>query len=285
MSSAATVACLSVIWAHAGVASALVPTGEFARFVNCPLQRTTVTDCVYAVIEGGSLTLGKKTVPILSPLILQGGYEGTGSEIHFFGAANGLTLSRAPQPVPGGLQGIRAPLSWPKAVQEWFNGSIGRGLTAIDATVELAAAPEVIMLDTEHLVFAEGVALGLPIKVHLENPLLGANCYMGSNSAPIHLELTTATTTPPPPNKPIEPSEVEISFNESFTISFAKSELLDNSFAVPQGVSGCGGSYSALVNPLIDALVGLPSPAGHNTAILRASYADGVASVVRASER
>src|ERR1700760_2961182 len=87
------------------------PTGEFAQFSDCPLNRASITDCVYSVTKGGTFTLGKKAVPIKNPVTLQGGFEGAGSEIKFFGAEDGNTLSKTPQPVPGGLTGITAPKS------------------------------------------------------------------------------------------------------------------------------------------------------------------------------
>jgi len=44
----------------------------------------------------------------------------------------------------------------------------------------------------------------LPVKIKLENPLLGGECYIGSNTEPIELALTTGATSPPAPNKSIK---------------------------------------------------------------------------------
>ena len=43
------------------------------------------------------------------------------------------------------------------------------------------------------------MAMKLPVKMHLENPFLGSNCYVGSSSSPLIWNLTTGTTAPPAP--------------------------------------------------------------------------------------
>jgi hypothetical protein len=87
------------------------------------------------------------------------------------------------------------------------------------------------------------------------------------------LELTTGTTSPPPPNKPINGhlghgSEEEE--NEHSVQVFSSSVLVDNAFVVPVA-EGCGGpQISSVLDPILDSILGLPSKAGHNTAILDA---------------
>ena len=48
------------------------------------------------------------------------------------------------------------------------------------------------------------MALKMPVKVHLENPFLGKNCYVGSSTSPITWNLTTGETNPPAPNTKIK---------------------------------------------------------------------------------
>jgi hypothetical protein len=187
----------SLVLASLAMASAHHPKGEFAPFGECPLNRATITDCVVSVSSSGSFTIGKKTVPLKNPVTLQGGYEGGGEEVKFYGAEEGETLSRTPQPVPGGLFGIKAPTSWPKWAQEWFNNLINEGFTGVTATVELTGPTKGltnIKLNTENLLFEEGTALGLPVKVHLQNAILGSNCYIGSNSNPVQINFTSGTS-------------------------------------------------------------------------------------------
>ena len=58
---------------------------------------------------------------------------------------------------------------------------------------------------------------------------------------------------------------------------------MNNSFAAPKA-SGCGGLFSFFVDPFVDSLVGLPSPAGTNAAVLEGKFQLAVAAAVKASE-
>src|SRR3954453_4113542 len=198
---AATMAVALVVLAlpSAALAASHSPKGEYAQFSECPLNRVTITDCIFSVSNGGEFTIGKKTVPLVNPVTLQGGAEGAGEEVSFYGAENGDTLSKTPQPVPGGLLGITAPSWWPTILKDLFNETINNGFTGVTATVELAAPASSIQISVASLFFEQGTALSLPVKIKLSNPFLGSNCYVGSNSNPITLALTTGTTAPPPP--------------------------------------------------------------------------------------
>ncbi len=248
------------------------PTGEYAPFKYCPLSNSATDACVLAKTEGGEFIVGKETVPIVNAITLQGGIhlnEETGAE-SFIGAEGGETLSKTSQKVPGGLAGLVKC----NEISNWFERVaceivFENGVTGVNATTELAEAPSKIGINTENLANGEGIALSLPVKVHLENPFLGSECYVGSNSKPVNIELTTGTTSPPAPNKPITGSPGTARFNEAFTIiTIEKNELVNNSFAAP-GAEGCGGLFSFLIDPLVDAKLGIPAAAGHNTAILK----------------
>jgi hypothetical protein len=262
------------------------PTGEYAVFSQCPTQVEKLFLCIYNKQTGGSVTTGKKTVPIKNPVILQGGVEiseTTGKAV-FYGAKNGVTLSKAKQPVPGGLLGITAPTWWPNFIEDWFNDLISEGFTGVDSTVELAGPASSIHVDLSALFNETGVNLSLPVKIKLDNAILGSNCYIGSNSNPIIWNLTVGETSPPPPNKPIKGFIGEGTSNPEETIlRFKGQKQVDNSFAVP-ATSGCGGIFSFLVDPLVSSVVGVPSPAGTNTAILEGSLETGFAPAVRASD-
>jgi hypothetical protein len=264
-------------------AAAHHPTGEYAQFGECSLNRAQTTDCVYSVTTGGSVKIGSKTVPIKNPVILQGGFEGAGSEVNFYGAENGGTLSKAPQPVPGGLLGL---LNCQEQTNPLIKGlcaaALENGLTGVNATVELAGPSKGltgIKLNSENLIFEEGVALGLPVKIHLENPALGGNCYVGSDSSPVQWNLTTG------PSGKLHGSLGELAFNEPlYTITRTKgSVLVDNTFTAP-AATGCGGLLSLVVNPVVNLMLGTPAGSGVNSATLVANFEDAVAAEVRASE-
>jgi hypothetical protein len=261
------------------------PTGAFAPFADCPLSNAAVTQCIVASTTSGQFTIGKKTVPINKTITLQGGtIPNETGELTFVAAEDGNTLSKTPLAVPGGLLGIEAPKSWPKELQERFNEFINKGLTGVTETTELAGPASAIKLSTTNLIFEEGVALQLPVKVKLSNPFLGSSCYVGSESNPIVLNLTTGTTSPPAPNKPIKGSAGELKIEEGGAlIVLSGGSLVDNAFAAP-AATGCGGFFSFLVDPLVDSILGVPAAAGHNTAILTGKLESAYAPAVKASE-
>ncbi len=260
------------------------PKGAFAVFAQCPLKNPSVNLCVFVQSTGGEFIIGNKTVPVNKTITLQGGSilnEETGAET-FVGAANGETLSKTPLTVPGGLFGIKAPTWWSKEAQEWFNKQINEGLTGVTATAELVGNPGI---SRTNLLFQEGVALSLPLRLHLNNAILGSSCYVGSKSSPITLELTTGTTAPPAPNKPITGAVGELEFLEEFQLVVIKgNKVVDNAYSVP-GVEGCGGGFSFIVDPLVESILGVPAAAGHNTAILEGSLQNATAEAVKNSEK
>lgn len=262
------------------------PTGEYAPYKHCPLSSAGLEECVLAETKGGSFTVGKKTVPIVNTVTLTGGFKENTSTglLEFVGAEGTDTLSKTPQPVPGGLLGVVAPEFLPKWLQEIFNKFINEGITGVTATNELAAPASSIGISTENLILEEGIALSLPLKIKLSNVFLGESCYVGSNSAPVVIPFTTGTTAPPLPNKPIKGTAGTLSFNPSFTIiTLEGGKLVNNSFAAP-GANGCGGFLSFLIDPAVNAELGLPAAAGHNTAILEGKLSTASASAVIASE-
>lgn len=276
----------SVLLATGGTALAAAPTGEYAEFANCPYNTSGVVACIVAKTESGEFVVGKKTVPISKTITLQGGARQPNEEgtSEFVAATNGESLSKTPQSVPGGLAGLVECDKISNFVERILcEATFENGVTGVNATTEIAGSASNIRLNTGHLVSEEGTALKLPVKVHLENPFLGSECYVGSNSSPINLELTTGTTSPPAPNKPIKGSSGEITTNPAGTIvTVKKNVLVNNSFPAP-GVSGCGGLLSALIDPIVDSELGVPSAAGHNTAILKGTFRSAEAEEVRKS--
>jgi hypothetical protein len=266
--------------------SASAFTGEFARFNTCPLSNASVGFCVSAESTGGTFTVGKKTVPLVKPVNLRGGLitpEGLIGPATFVAPTDGVVISKAAQPVPGGLTGIVAPAWWPKVLRDLFNETINNGFTGVTATVELAGSASGVKVSLINYVIQSGAAFNLPVKVKLDNPFLGSSCYIGSNSNPVKLNLTSGTTAPPLPNTPISGSIGEPgNFEEEKIIFFKHNKLVDNSFAAP-GANGCGGIlFSWLVDPFVDSILGTPAAAGSNTAILEGSTFLGNGEALRA---
>lgn len=264
--------------AFASVASA--HTGQFSRFNQCPSKTAGVQKCVQSVTNGGAVVLGKKTVPIVNPVTLQGGLgHGVENEKEetsyepFFAASNGETLSKTPQPVPGGLTGLVNCKEISNFLLKLGCESVfENGLTGVNATLELAKPASSIVVNEEHLAFEFGTAIQLPVRVHLENPLLGSTCYIGSSSSPLLWNLSTGKTTPPAGTEAIRGSAGALEFIEGGQIAeFAGAKLVDNGWSAPEA-TGCGGWPAEYVlDPIINASVGVPSAAGKNVARLEST--------------
>jgi hypothetical protein len=277
-----TVALAAMVFASTALAASHNPTGEFAQFGECPLNRVTLTDCVRSVSTGGAFKVGTKTVPLSNPVTLQGGFEGGSPDIEFYGAENGDTLSKTPQPVPGGLLGLlNCPAQTNPIIKGLCEVAFENGLTGVNAIVELTGPTKGLTnidLDTQNLLERKGTALGLPVKIRLENPTLGSNCYIGSDKAPVQLKFTTGTS------GSLEGSKGTLSFNTEFTlITVSGAKLVDGTFAAP-AATGCGGLLSILVNPVLNAVLGLPSASGKNEATLEGNFQDAASSAVIESE-
>jgi len=263
------------------------PKGAFAPFADCPLSNPAVPLCTVANTTSGEFTIGKKTVPITKTITLQGGLNfvpGT-EELELVAAEDGNTLSKTPLTVPGGLLGIMAPEFLPKWLQEIINNFINEGFTGVTETTELAKPASAVRLNSTNLLSETGVALTLPVKVKLNNVFLGSECYVGSSSSPSTLNLTTGATSPPGPNKSIHGAAGTASASEGGNlIVVSGGSLVDNAWSAA-GAHGCGGFFlEGLIDPAINAELGLPSAAGHNTAILNGRLELASAEAVKASE-
>jgi hypothetical protein len=218
---------------------------EFAAFADCPVNSPGVSTCVRSTTTGGEFKVGNKTVPVNQPIVLQGGL--TENSRVLVPAADGNTLSKTHLQVPGGIIGIEV---------------LGP-LTEVNATAELAGQVEVGLGSAT--VPTEAV---LPLKVKLENPLLGEECYVGSASEPVTPHLTTGTTQPPRGVEPITGSKGTVMVAGAGKIIILHStSLVDNTFAVP-GADGCSGALAPVVDAGVDLIVGLPSSPGTSRAIL-----------------
>lgn len=279
-------ALLTVLAVSPALASAKEPKGIYAPFKYCPTGNPAVQSCTLAETKSGEFDVGKRNVPINKTITLQGGFsENEKGELEFYAAEGAETLVRVPLTVPGGIFNIIAPEFLPKWLQEIFNKFINEGFTGVTATTELAGSASAIKLNLSNLLFQEGTALQLPVKVKLDNIFLGSTCVVGSNSSPIILNLTTGTTKPEKPNEPItgKVGTLEI-LEEGNFVGLTGGSLVDNTFAAP-GAKGCGGIFlEGLIDPAVNAQLGLPAAAGHNTAILNGNLKAAVAAAVKASE-
>ena len=278
---AALLALAVAAFGLAGSAQAKL-VGNYTKFEQCPYSNLEVKKCLYSTTNSGEVVLGSKKVPIEKPVVLQGGAGAQNEEGYskFFGASNGITLSKAPQNVPGGILGIVPEASSPALVKALIKFFLENSLTGVNSTLELAKPATEIVVSENNLAGEIGVALKMPVKVHLENPFLGKNCFVGSSSSPIIWNLTTGETAPPAPNTKIKGTAGLLEFLEEGRILELKgAKLVDNAWSAPKA-AGCGGIISFLVDPIINAQLG-STTAGHNTAILNNTIFVGAAAAVR----
>jgi hypothetical protein len=234
----------------APAASAVEPAPGYSEFAGCPspAENPAVFLCFRSLVTGGHFQMGSKNVPITKPIALNGGYDINAN--FFFNSKGGLAPAK--QEVPGGVIGLTG--------LDWLVNFLNLEGLKLYAVTELAGSPSGPFDDP----------FSLPIKVHLINPVLGNKCYVGSNSNPIQLKLTTGTTSPPPPNEPISGLFPEITVDELSIAHLNNGTFVDNSFSAP-GANGCVltllGFLPISINGLVNSQSGLPAAAGTNETV------------------
>jgi hypothetical protein len=272
---AAVIASLAVMGVPAAMAT---PKGAFAVFAQCPVKAAEVDACLYSPTTSGYIKIGKQEVPIFNTQILQGGLlENEPSYVKPMSAAlNGETLTKTPQKVPGGLAGLVECYKISNFIERILcEGFFENGLTGVNAVTELAAPASSVVLNSAFEQLGVGTALTLPVKVKLENPLLGSECYIGSTKEPIKLELTTGATTGGPTGKPGTQTTKE----SGRILVISGVSLVGNTFTAPKA-TGCG--LLGILDGILNEKLGLPS--SKNTAVLNGSVEIANSGAVEESE-
>jgi len=174
----------------------------------------------------------------------------------------------APIAIPDGLPGLICPGA-PRELS-WICRSRPGGFRGHDEFTDLTAtvqpAGELSNFNLGGALSVEVPIVSMPVKVHLENRLLGPECYIGSDSEPIVLQLENLT---PFTSSAFEGFEANGSpASEGGTmirIGLLGSTDGDKSFVVP-GVSGCG--FRGALDGVIDHNAELPSPSGVNALVM-----------------
>jgi hypothetical protein len=276
----AAVTALAVLTPLAAVSAstrtAVTLQGDWAAFTRCPVGNAHMLAatgqapngkgssalCVAADSPSGTIKLGNTTAST-GDTNLQAGLVGNFSKGFSVVAPGGGAIVSAPVDIPGGLLGLLCPSNIP-VISAICQEIVNSPLNTVAAVVQPAGKPS-------NFNFGAGLAAGepiltLPVKVQLQNPILGSSCYIGSNSDPIVLK----------PENLVTPTVTTQRFDSNGTPDPSNGVLLDvvatgqqgdNSFSVP-GASGCGGLLSALVDPILNLKEGLPSAAGNNSLVL-----------------
>jgi hypothetical protein len=276
---AGAAAAMCGISATSAMASTTTDPGQppWSTFSDCPTSAPNISLCFYSQTTTGSFTIGNTTVDVgTTPIVFQGGIATSKKGVSsFVPAADGDTLSQVPLTVPGGLLGLTPPNLFPQPLQGIIDAAIN-SFNGVTATAELVGKPK---FNYGAFLTGKGPTVVLPVQIQLSNPFLGSGCFIGSASDPVTLKLTTGKTKPPTGVTPLHGTDGTLSFFDSGAVVVADGDsIVGNTFAAP-AASGCGGAFSALVDPVVNAKEGLPSAAGTNSAIL-----NGTSDLASASE-
>ncbi|HEX5851794.1 MAG TPA: hypothetical protein VFY36_01760 [Solirubrobacteraceae bacterium] len=270
MAAAAVAALLSVL-VSVGSASAVTLKGEWAPFNRCPVDNATmlstnvnegfISVCLAVQSKKGSLKIGNVSLNI-GPSDTQMGVLGEEAIGKFDPISpEGSAIVAAPIEIPGGLAGLVCPKG------QDFKGDICKAsrparLNKVTATLESAGTPANFELFAAFE--APKPIMALPVKIHLKNPLLGANCYIGSKAHPIVVQPVTVKV----PGALIQRYALDGGVDPEggmFETIFYEGSQADTQFAVP-AATGCG--FAGVLTHAINQKVGLPSPAGSNSILL-----------------
>ncbi|MFD5370891.1 hypothetical protein [Streptomyces sp. NPDC127103] len=271
----ATLSALTALGAFASIGSATAAApqlnGSWGPSTRCPVDAgsmlasdglDTSPQCVVSYSTSGSIKLGNTTVTTGSTN-LQIGVVQNADGTSTVAAPAGGALIAAPATVPGGLLGLMCPSDIP------FISDICRQLTdaklnKITATMESVGTPS----DFDQIagVLTDKPIVSIPVRIRLENPFLGSNCYIGTKANPIILRPSNLTS----PDFGVERFNGDGSPNEEGDMSrlnILGSTQSDKTFAVP-GASGCGLGWFGLIDAAVNLKTGLPSAAGKNSLTL-----------------
>ncbi|WP_031085433.1 hypothetical protein [Streptomyces sp. NRRL WC-3549] len=268
--SAALVMPLSASPAGAATAAATQLNGSWAPFDRCPVDNpamlatdgdTDVPLCVTSTSPNGTIKLGN-TEAVTGSTNLQFGVvqhpaEGTYTVVP--PAAGSLISGQTT--IPGGLLGLMCPSDIP--VVSAVCGQITNAtLNKVTATVESAGTPSDFSLVAG---ISSGPIVTLPVRIKLDNPLLGSNCYIGTSRNPVVLH----------PGNVDAPSMAASRFNPDGTANPDEGSMIqialsgatqgDSQFAAPKA-NGCG--LGGILSWAVDLKVGLPAGAGTNSLVL-----------------
>jgi hypothetical protein len=281
MSVLGALAALAVFIPASGASAATTTlAGDWAPFTRCPVDNpamlaadgsSNIALCVASDSPGGSIKLGSVTAPTGDVNLQFGLVENSSTGAFTVVSPSGGALVTAPVQIPGGLLGLICPSNVP-VVSAVCAEITNNTLNAVTAVVEPAGNPSSFSL-------AAGLSSGIPIvtvpvKIHLENPLLGSSCYIGSDSNPVVLHPENLTT-PAVSAEQFDANGTPDPSGVLFGLYSTGGTQGDSSAAAP-GATGCG--LLGVLDGAVDLKDGLPSAAGNNSVLLNnaSSYLAGL---------
>ncbi len=267
----ATVAALTALgsFASLGTATAAAPVlnGGWGPSTRCPVDAPamlatdgldTSPQCVVSYSLSGSIKLGNTTVTTGKTNLQIGVVQNADGTNTVTGPAGGALIADSAT-VPGGLMGLMCPSDIP-FITDICRQLSDASLNKITATMESAGTPS--NFDQIAGVLTDQPIVTIPVRIRLQNPFLGDNCYIGTKSDPILLRIKNRTA----PEFGVERFDGDGTANEEGDMSrlnLLGATQYDDSFAVP-GASGCGLGWFGIIDAAVNLKTGLPSPAGRN---------------------
>lgn len=243
--------------------------GDWAPFTRCPVDdpamlaadgRADIVQCIASHSPGGSIKLGNTEVTTGASDLQVGVIQHSGGTSTLVAPAGGALVAD-PADIPGGLLGLMCPSDIP-VVSGICQGITNASLNRVTATMESVGTPSDFQL-TAGATSGQPI-LAIPVRIHLQNPLLGGSCYLGSAAHPIVLRPQNVTV----PKLGIQRFDGNGTANTAGVmnrLSLTGADQTDTTFAVP-GASGCG--LAGLLDWAVNLKTGLPSPGGHNNLVL-----------------
>jgi hypothetical protein len=253
------------------VASADTLAGEWAAFSGCPVDDpamlaadgdAVISACLGGGAPGGEITLGGTTMPVGAVRLQFGALNRSGVYSLVAPASGGL--SGDPITVPGGLLGLMCPSDIP-VISQICEAVVGSPLNKVTATLEPAGPTT--DFDLSAAVGTGRPIMTLPVKIHLRNPFLDRNCYIGSNGDPMILRVANQTR----PTARFVRFDADGTPNPTGEMNYTDlsgASVADTTFAVP-AARGCG--LFGLIDSVVNARQGLPSPSGSNSLTLNST--------------
>jgi hypothetical protein len=261
-------------------------SGDWAGLNRCPVDNptmlaadgvTNIALCLAVTSPNGSLTIGGLTLPTKASNLQAGVViNETGQGATLVSPADGAAENESIE-VPNGLQALICPssgrLAWRVCRPPRHDGrDYEHSSQLTNLTVSMVQAGEPSNFNLFAGLSLNQPLLSLPVKIHLQNRLLGNRCYIGSDAEPIIIqpENTTAPTVKgeefdgngtPDPNGPL--TKIQLADTQG-----------SSSFAVP-AATGCG--FMGIFDEAIDNHMSLPSAAGKNSLVFNEAKTEIVA--------
>jgi hypothetical protein len=258
------------------------PGGIYTPFTNCPLKNPLMhesngfTACTGGDATSGSIVIGNLTTQVTQPVNVQFGFWTPPNQTYYADVVPpraGLSAQLVTKP-------DLVPVSLTTAL----------GCPSSDATIENMCQQAQRRGGKYNQVYALAQSAGnitnfqlftwtQPTKFQLINPLLGNNCYIGTDGDPVVINPALNISSLQIENDPNPAAHPDTE------VLAAQASASDSTFAAP-GVTGCGpgGVANIAVDQALDTSAGLPAASGNSLTLtgafdIAATSASGDSSV------